>query len=107
MKTHLVVVSLILSTVTMMAEPIQRSEIHVKDGDTIVRGSGTDRHAKGQEFRLVGFDTPETVRGKCPSEIERGNRASARLAALLDSGKLDLMEVECSCAPNAKHLQLW
>jgi micrococcal nuclease len=78
---------------------IERHEVYVKDGDTIIVGPGVEGHAKEQEYRLVGFDTPETVRGKCPSEIEKGNRATARLIALLDSGKIDLTEVECSCPP--------
>jgi endonuclease YncB( thermonuclease family) len=56
----------------------------VKDGDTVIVGPGGERHMKDQEYRLVGFDTPETTRGKCPSEIEKGNRATAQLIKLLD-----------------------
>ncbi len=102
MKTVLAAVSLLLSTATIMAEPVERNEVHVKDGDTIIMGAGNRKHTKDQEYRLVGYDTPETALGECQAEIEKGNRASARLAALLDIGKLDLTEIQCSCAPNAK-----
>jgi endonuclease YncB( thermonuclease family) len=47
----------------------------------------------------VGFDTPETSKGGCPSEIEKGNRATARLISLLESKDIDLTEVPCSCCP--------
>jgi endonuclease YncB( thermonuclease family) len=95
----LTIVALLLSIPMAPAEPIERHEVFVKDGDTVIIGPGVEGHAKEQEYRLVGFDTPETARGKCPTEIEKGNRATARLIALLDAGKLDLTEVECSCPP--------
>jgi micrococcal nuclease len=94
----------LLSTLVSLGDPIDRSEVYVKDGDTIIVGPGDERHMSDQEYRLVGFDTPETARGKCPSEIEKGNRATARLIALLESGKLDLTEIECSCPPGTKPL---
>jgi endonuclease YncB( thermonuclease family) len=98
----LAVATCALAMSAAIADPINRADVHVKDGDTIVIGSGNGKHSKDQEYRLVGFDTPETTRGKCPAEIEKGNRAAARLAALLDSGRLDLTEIQCSCAPGAK-----
>jgi micrococcal nuclease len=63
------------------------------------------KHDSEQEYRLVGFDTPETAtRAKCPAEIEKGNRASARLIELLDSAKrIELTEVQCSCKPSARN----
>src|SRR5262245_36946938 len=64
----------------------------------------TDAACASQEYRLVGFDTPETAHGKCPSEIDKGNRAIARLIKLLDSGTLDLTEVQCSCPPGTQAL---
>jgi endonuclease YncB( thermonuclease family) len=70
--------ALLLSTLVALGDPIDRSELYVKDGDTVIVGPGGEPHMKDQEYRLVGFDTPETARGKCPSEIEKGNRATAR-----------------------------
>ena len=96
--------ALLLSTLVTLGEPIDRSELYVKDGDTVIVGPANEPHMKDQEYRLAGFDTPETARGKCPSEIEKGNRATARLIGLLDSGKLDLTEIECSCAPGTTPL---
>jgi micrococcal nuclease len=96
--------ALLLSTLVALGDPIDRSELYVKDGDTVIVGPGGEPHMKDQEYRLVGFDTPETARGKCPSEIEKGNRATARLIELVDSGKLDLTEIECSCAPGTTAL---
>ena len=82
------------------AAPVERVQIHVKDGDTIIIGDGKTKHARDDEYRLVGFDTPEVILAKCPSEYERGIRASARLIAILDSGGvIDLTEVPCSCRP--------
>jgi len=91
------------ATTASFADPIQRSEIWVKDGDTIIKGDGATKHKADQEYRLVGFDTPETspLRAKCPAEYEKGNRASARLVQLLDSGPIDLTEVRCSCTQSA------
>ena len=97
-------VGLLLPTFMAVADPIDRNEVYVKDGDTIIKGSGRVKHKPDQEYRLVGFDTPETTLGKCPLEIEKGNRAAARLIALLDSGKLDLREVECSMPPGTTPL---
>src|SRR5262249_36796638 len=79
-----------------------RSELYVKDGDTVIKADGNTKWAKDQEYRLIGVDTPETTRGKCPKEIELGTRAAARLIALLDSGPIDLAEVPCSCPPGAQ-----
>lgn len=90
---------LLFATAPVFAEPISRNEIFVKDGDTIVKAPPGFRFSPNKEYRLVGFDTPETARGRCPSEIERGNRATARLISLLETGKLDLTEVPCSCCP--------
>jgi micrococcal nuclease len=95
---------LVASSLMATAEPIERGEVYVKDGDTIIVGPGEESHLRDQEYRLVGFDTPETANGKCPSEIEKGNRATARLITLLDSGKLELTEIECSCAPGTQPL---
>lgn len=52
--------------------------IRVIDGDTIERG--------GINYRLVGFDTPETFHAKCDEERELGEAASRRLADLIEAG---------------------
>jgi endonuclease YncB( thermonuclease family) len=62
------------------------------------------KHDSEQEYRLVGFDPETATRAKCPAEIEKGNRASARLIELLDSAKrIELTEVQCSCKPSARN----
>jgi hypothetical protein len=65
----------------------------VIDGDTV--------RLRGQTFRLVGFDTPETGRqARCAYERERGNAATARLQSLIrTAANAELYPVQCSCRP--------
>jgi hypothetical protein len=73
MTVILSVLALLGATLTSAAEPIERSEIFVLDGDTIiVTPAGNEKHMKDEEYRLIGFDAPETARGKCPAEIDHG-----------------------------------
>jgi micrococcal nuclease len=65
--------------------------IQVVDGYTI--------RANGVAYRLVGFDTPETIDAKCPEERALGERAAARLGAIVAQGGVNLVVVRCSCAP--------
>ena len=65
------------------------AELQVVDGDTI--------GVRGQQYRLVGFDTPETVSAKCHRERELGTRATARLRQLVTQGGLRLQRVPCAC----------
>lgn len=77
-----------------IAAPIAPRNIKVIDGDTI--------NARGQRWRLVGYDTPEIRSTWRPvSKVERmvGESAKERFAELLRSGRLDLKEVRCSCPP--------
>lgn len=75
------------------AEPISAAAISVVDGDTIDVGP--------QRYRMVGYDTPETVgisrRPVADDEKVIGRIAKDRLAELLQSGPLDLTEVPCAC----------
>ena len=62
--------------------PLLCASLYVTDGDTI----RCDR----ETIRLMGFDTPETYRAKCESELAAGYEAKARLVALLRSGSLTI-----------------
>jgi endonuclease YncB( thermonuclease family) len=81
------------TNVEIITPPIQitPSRMQVVDGDTI--------QANGLKYRLVGFDTAETIDAKCPQERVLGERAAARLRAIVSQGGLDLTEVKCACAP--------
>jgi micrococcal nuclease len=68
---------------------VSPGQVDVVDGDTI--------RVAGETFRLVGFDSPETYRARCPSERELGNRATFRLQQLVAGGGLELERVPCSC----------
>ncbi|WP_175499421.1 thermonuclease family protein [Loktanella salsilacus] len=47
---------------------------------------------KGDRFRLVGFDTPETYRPQCDYELALGRAATSRLRDLLrDAQRVDLV----------------
>jgi endonuclease YncB( thermonuclease family) len=70
---------------------ISAVDVRVIDGDTI--------SFKSIRYRLVGFDTPETLHAKCDSERTLGLQASARLRGLISSGEITLQEVRCSCPP--------
>lgn len=78
------------------SEPILASEISVVDGDTI--------DARGQRYRLVGYDTPELAtraRKVGPDEKAVAAIAKDRFSELLRTGALDLTEVRCSCSAKA------
>lgn len=53
-------------------------DIGIVDGDSIL--------IDGQEWRLLGFDTPETDLAACEAERRLGLMAKARLEALVRSG---------------------
>ncbi|HEY7243550.1 MAG TPA: thermonuclease family protein [Xanthobacteraceae bacterium] len=75
------------------AQPINRAEIRVIDGDTIrvLR--------KTPNVRLVGFNAPETRRAKCETERKLGAKATRRLRDLVRDSNLDFEYVACSCPP--------
>ena len=62
------------------AEPIAPTAVRVVDGDTI--------DVDGERYRLVGFDTPETWKPGCAYERALGETATARLVALIGSGRV-------------------
>jgi micrococcal nuclease len=55
----------------------------VVDGDTIRVG--------GIKIRLEDIDAPEVFSPRCPSELARGNRATARLLELINEGPFELV----------------
>ena len=56
----------------------------VVDGDTI--------RYQGVIIRIDGIDAPETHRSKCPSERERGMRATYRLLELVNAGPFEIVQ---------------
>lgn len=57
----------------------------VVDGDTI-------KAPYGPTYRILGYDTPETVFAKCAAEREMGFIAKARLEELLARGEVRVLE---------------
>jgi endonuclease YncB( thermonuclease family) len=78
--------------------PLQLSagQLQVVDGDTI-RVSGQQA-----DIRLMGFNTPQTVRARCDAERERGYTAMRRLRAIVESAELQLQSVPCACPANTE-----
>lgn len=64
------------------AEPCRVS--YVYDGDTVAMVCGAGGR---QTARVMGLDTPETVRSRCPEELAAGKRATVRLRALIAGGQ--------------------
>ena len=93
MRLWTISVAMLCACPPILAAPIAPEDIAVLDGDTIrIRTSAPS-------IRLVGFNAPETKRGKfaCEAERQLGIRASARLRELVKGGNLDFEFVACSC----------
>jgi endonuclease YncB( thermonuclease family) len=89
MRRTVFVLAIVLAAASAVAQPIDKGEIHVSDGDTI--------SVAGKVYRLVGFNVPETFRAKYAGERALGVKADKRLRELVADGNLDLTEVRCSC----------
>lgn len=71
------------------------TNVRVIDGDTIdavvPHGPGEPAGVRPMKrYRLVGFDTPETVQARCDAELALGQRATARLRELVAAGPVRL-----------------
>lgn len=67
-----------IAAVALPSDPIR-----VVDGDTIERA--------GANYRLVGYDTPETHHAKCDEERALGEAAARRLEELIASGSIRIV----------------
>lgn len=71
--------------VVEVPKPIEHNkDVRVVDGDTV--------EFKGNNWRLMGFDAPETFQPKCEEERALGLKTKARLQALLDSKPWQLIK---------------
>ena len=73
------------------AEPIDKSRIHVLDGDTI----RIDQQKP--DVQLMGFDAPEIRGARCDAEIDLGAKAARRLRSIIKDGRLEFSFVPCPC----------
>jgi endonuclease YncB( thermonuclease family) len=95
-RVFLATLWVVVLTASAIAEPISPGEIEVTDGDTII--------ARGHEYRLVGFDTPEfwSRSRKVPLKERRlALFAAERLQELIEGGELTLSEIQCACPDRA------
>ena len=68
---------------TERTKTLSASEVIAVDGDTIDHGE--------DQYRLVGFDAPETFRAQCEAEKALGLRAKGRLTEIIQSnGQVEL-----------------
>jgi endonuclease YncB( thermonuclease family) len=84
--------AILLSVLSLRAEPVSVDAIAVVDGDTIDVGP--------TRYRMIGYHTPEikTPRRKVSADEKAlATIAKERFIELLHSGPLDLTEVRCSC----------
>lgn len=63
------------------APPSSCDIIRVVDGDTVKAIC----HGREQNLRLLGFDTPETFRSRCPDEKALGTVATNHLRKLIEN----------------------
>lgn len=80
---------------TSQAPAVVPANIRVIDGDTVDAvvppGPGEAAGARQMKrYRLVGFDTPETVQAGCGAELALGERAKERLRELVATGPVRL-----------------
>jgi endonuclease YncB( thermonuclease family) len=69
---------------------VSANSIAVVDGDTV--------SVYGQNYRLVGYDTPESgARAKCEAEREMAARATRRLREIVTRGDVKFERVACTC----------
>lgn len=69
-------------------------DIRVIDGDTV--------DVRGEHFRLIGLNTPETFEPRCDQEFALGTKAKERLRELLATGAATLTKMPCSCPPGTE-----
>jgi len=67
-------------------EAVTAAALRVIDGDTV--------EFQGLSYRLAGYDTPEVGHAKCEAEKALGNRATARLQAMIDAAASMELRVE-------------
>lgn len=78
-------------------QTLRARDVRIIDGDTIAIPG------LSENMRLVGFNTPETYRAKCPAEKNLGNRATARLSQLVASASnVQARRVACACRPGTE-----
>ena len=65
------------------APPSSCDIIRVVDGDTVKAIC----HGREQNLRLLGFDTPETFRSRCPDEKALGKIATNHLRKLIENAQ--------------------
>ncbi|UWP96394.1 thermonuclease family protein [Aliiroseovarius crassostreae] len=65
------------------APPSSCDIIRVVDGDTVKAIC----HGREQNLRLLGFDTPETFRSRCPDEKALGKIATNHLRKLIENAR--------------------
>ena len=83
-----------VETPTGTSRPTAPSEIRVIDGDTV--------ELRGEHFRLIGLNTPETFEPRCDQELALGTKAKERLRNLLATGIATLTKMPCSCPPGTE-----
>ena len=96
MRTLIAFAVLLVGLSVASGEPIAPNRITVLDGDTIrIDGAKPD-------YRLVGFNAPETLRAQNATEATMGEEASKRLQELVSGGDLDFVRVPCACQPGTE-----
>src|SRR5262245_12252489 len=76
------------------AAPIDKSRIHIVDGDTIRIDN------KRPDIQLLGFDAPEIRGARCDTELDLGAKTARRLRTIIQGSAnlaLDFTFVACPC----------
>ena len=73
-------IAILLLGLALLISSARAGGYRVVDGDTI--------DFDGVPVRILGVDTPETFRSRCPNEYRLGILAKVRLQQLLDAGEV-------------------
>ena len=111
-RTLLLAVGIVLAATVAPADPLAATDTESARFEACGRGErincvvdGDTFWYAGEKIRVADINTPEVSRPLCPREAALGERASARLLALLNQGAFTLETVDRDRDPYGRLLR--